>query len=512
MKVLLVYPEYPDTFWSLKHTLRFISKKAAYPPLGLLTVASLLPGDWEKRLIDMNVSSLKDQDLTWADYVFIGAMGVQRSSAEEVIERCRRLGVKTVAGGPLFCIDYDQLDMVDHLVLGEAEVSLPLFLEDLANGHPKHLYNPAESPDLSLTPIPLWDLVDINKYAAMSAQYSRGCPFNCEFCNVVTLNGRVPRTKPAGQLLAEMEALYARGWRGSFFIVDDNFVGNKRKLKVEVLPALRDWMQARRYPFTLITQVSINISDDDELLKLMSDAGFDNVFIGIETPNDESLEECGKMHNRDRDLVECVKKIHGYGIQVAGGFIVGFDSDPPSIFEKQISFIQRSGIATAMVGLLNAPRGTRLYQRMAQENRLVAETTGDNTDCSTNFVPKMPYETLVNGYRKVMSTIYSARPHYERCKVLLTDIKPKRLKTSRLRLGHFKVLLKTMWILGVREEGRRYFWQLVLWTIFRHPRSLGLTIGLQIARHHFFKLSQEQARIPLLRLKPAGQVGQAPRP
>jgi len=494
MKVLLVYPEYPDTFWSLKHALRFFSKKASHPPLGLLTVAALLPKPWQKKLVDMNVTSLKDEDLMWADYVFIGAMDIQRDSVEHTIERCKRLGVKIVAGGPLFTISHDQFDMVDHLVLNEAEVTLPLFLGDLEKGCAKHIYASTELPDLSRTPIPAWDLIDIKKYGVMSVQYSRGCPFNCEFCSVVTLNGHIPRTKAKEQLLAEMEAVYARGWRSSVFIVDDNFVGNKRKLKTEVLPAIVDWMTAKEYPFSFNTQASINIADDDELLRLMSDAGFESVFIGIETPNDDSLQECGKLQNKGRDLVECVKKIHGCGIQVHGGFIVGFDNDPPSIFERQVSFIQRSGIVTAMVGLLNAPRGTKLYQRLKQEDRLTSDMTGDNTDCSTNFVPKMPYETLVNGYKTVMNTLYSARTHYERCKVLLSDYKTRRASVSRLRLEHFKAFAKTTWFLGIKDEGRRYYWQLLLWTLFRYPKYCGLAIGFQVSRYHFSKVAKNNSR------------------
>ncbi|HIE17879.1 MAG TPA: radical SAM protein, partial [Dehalococcoidia bacterium] len=406
MKVLLVYPQYPETFWSFRHALKFISKKAAYPPLGLLTVSALLPKEWEKRLVDMNVASLSDGDIKWADYVFISAMAVQKESARYVIKKCQQLGVKVVAGGPLFTTEHEVFDGVDHFILNEAEITLPCFLEDLRNGCAKHVYVSDKWPDISLTPVPSWELIDMRKYSAMNIQYSRGCPFDCEFCDIVILNGRRPRTKGKDQLLGELDALYNRGWRGSVFIVDDNFIGNKRKLKAEILPAIAEWMRKKGRPFSFFTEASLNLSDDDELIHLMVEAGFNAVFIGIETPNEDSLAECGKHQNKNRDLVASVRKLQHHGLQVQGGFIVGFDSDPPSIFESQINFIQRSGIVTAMVGLLNAPPGSRLFQRLKREDRLTGEFSGDNTDCSLNFIPKMGYQNLINGYRKLIKTIY----------------------------------------------------------------------------------------------------------
>jgi len=364
MKILLVYPQYPDTFWSFKHALKFAAKKAAFPPLGLLTVAAMLPAEWEKRLVDMNVNRLTDADICWADYVFISAMAVQRDSAGEVITRCRQLGTKMVAGGPLFTMEPRDFDEIDHLVLGEGEVTVPRFLDDLAKGKAEHIYESSEKPELSRTPVPMWSLINMKHYSSMSLQYSRGCPFNCEFCDIVLLNGHRPRTKGRSQILAELDALYAGGWRGGVFIVDDNFIGNRKKLKTETLPAIIEWRQGKRYPFVLSTEASINLADDEELMNLMVEAGFNTVFVGIETPNEASLMECNKFQNQNRDLVASVKKIQNYGMEVQGGFIVGFDSDPLSIFRNQINFIQKSGIVTAMVGLLNAPPGTRLYQRL----------------------------------------------------------------------------------------------------------------------------------------------------
>ena len=414
MKILMVYPKYPDTFWSFKHALQFISKIAAFPPLGLLTVASLLPEKWEKRLIDMNVSDLIEDDLKWADYVFISAMVVQKKSALEVIRRCKNLGIKVVAGGPLFTTGYKEFEDIDHFVLNEAENTLPAFLDALKKGCPQHIYTSKEWPDLKKSPSPQWELINMKKYASMCIQYSRGCPFDCEFCDIIALNGHKPRTKSKGQILDELEVLYTQGWRGGVFFVDDNFIGNKERLKKELLPSLIHWMKQKKYPFSFFTETSINLSDDEELMQLLVKAGFRKVFIGIETPNEESLTECNKYLNKNRDLVACVKIIQGNGLEVQGGFIVGFDNDPLSIFERQINFIQKSGIVTAMVGLLSALPGTKLYQRLKKEDRLLKVPSGDNTDFSINFIPKMNVETLINGYKKILNTIYSPKYYYKR--------------------------------------------------------------------------------------------------
>ncbi|MFQ6094236.1 MAG: B12-binding domain-containing radical SAM protein, partial [bacterium] len=454
MRILLVYPRYPDTFWSFRHILGIISKRAGFPPLGLLTVAAMLPPKWEKRLVDMNVSPLRDEDLRWADYVFVSAMVVQKASAQEVIRRANKVGVKVVAGGPLFTTGYGEFEGVDHFVLNEAEATLPPFLRDLADGCARHIYTSAEWPDVTKTPVPLWQLLDMKKYATMSVQYCRGCPFDCEFCDIAFLNGRRPRTKDADQFIEELEAIYGQGWRGGVFVVDDNFIGNRRKLKAELLPAVIRWSQARGYPFSFNTEASVNLADDEELMELMVRAGFNTVFVGIETPDEESLAECGKVQNRRRDLVACVKKIQNHGLQVQGGFIVGFDSDTPSIFDRQIEFIQRSGIVTAMVGLLNAPRGTRLYERLKREGRLLKDVTGDNTDLSLNFVPKMEWSTLIEGYRRILDTIYSPKLFYERIRTFLREYRPPQRKRPLLRLREVWPLLRALWALGVKEKGR----------------------------------------------------------
>ncbi len=493
MKILLVYPQYPDTFWSFKHALKFTSFKAVFAPLGLLTIAAMLPGEWEKKLVDLNVTSLTDKDIKWADYVFISAMYVQQKSAREIVDRCKKFGVKTVAGGPLFTGAYEPLgfDDVDHLVLNEAETTLAPFIADLQNGCAKHVYTSTERPDITRTPKPLWSLADKKKYQSMSIQYSRGCPFNCEFCDIIVLNGQVPRTKTKEQVIAELDALYQQGWRGGVFFVDDNFIGNKRKLKAEILPAIIDWKKAKGQVFPFITEASLNLADDEELMDLMSKAGFDGVFVGVESPNEESLNECDKMPNKGRDLLASVKTLQKHGFDVMGGFIVGFDNDPISIFKSQISFIQKSGIVTAMVGLLNAPPGTRLHHRLKKEDRLLEATSGDNTDGSMNFVPKMHYETLINGYKQVVKTIYSPKQYYNRVKVFLNEYKPKCKSKVTPQIGQFVSLIRSLWVLGVKERGRLYFWGLFISTLFRRPGCLPISIRLAIQGFHFRKVADK---------------------
>jgi radical SAM superfamily enzyme YgiQ (UPF0313 family) len=498
LNILLVYPQYPDTFWSFKHALNFISKKAAFPPLGLLTVASMLPSNWKKKLVDINVRTLTDRDIRWADYIFLSAMVVQRASAHEVIKRAKRLGVPVVAGGPLFTTEPEEFREVDHLVLNEAEITLPQFLRDLDKGEPKKIYTSAEHPSITSTPIPMFSLLEMKKYVSMSLQYSRGCPFNCEFCDITVLDGRIPRTKDKEQLIAELEAVYQSGWRGSLFLVDDNFIGNKNKLKSETLPALIDWSEKHKHPFAYFTEVSINLVDDEELMQMLSQAGFSRVFIGIETPNEASLNECNKNQNKDRDLVSAVKIIQNHGMEVMGGFIVGFDNDPASIFKTQINFIQKSGIVTAMVGLLNAPKGTRLYHRLKGENRLLGdEFTGDNMDYSLNFVPKMNRERLINGYKTVLNTIYAPKQYYERIKTLLKEYKPRsKTEISRANWHHVQGLINCMWFLGIREKGRRYYWRLFASTLVTKPRSFPTFVTLAVYGYHFRRVIRKYVGAP----------------
>jgi len=492
LKVLLVCPRYPDTLWSFKHSLKFISKQANFPPLGLLTVAAMLPHEWEKKLVDMNADPLNNKDIKWADYVFISAMAVQQKSAREVINRCKKFGTKIVAGGPLFTAGYEHFgfDDIDHLVRSEAENTLPLFLEDLEKGYARHIYESKVRPDIMTSPVPLWSLIDKKKYHSMNIQYSRGCPFDCEFCDIIVMNGRKPRTKTAAQILDEMQILYDSGWRSSIFFVDDNFIGNRRKLKSEILPAIIEWTKEKKYPFTFSTEVSINLADDEELMMLMTDAGFNTLFIGIETPNNESLSECNKITNKDRDLLASVKTLQNHGFHVRGGFIVGFDSDPPSIFQSQINFIQKSGIVTAMVGILNAPPETRLYRRLEKDNRILLGFSGDNTDGETNIVPKMPHEILVHGYREILDTIYDSKLYYRRIRTFFTEYQPRSKVSASLKPHHIVTLLKSIWTLGVKEEGRKHYWNTLVPILFKKPKVFSLFISLSIQGFHLRKVTR----------------------
>jgi radical SAM superfamily enzyme YgiQ (UPF0313 family) len=494
MKILLVYPHYPNTFWSFKYALNLISKRAAFPPLGLLTVAAMLPADWEKKLVDMNVTKLTDGNIKWADYVFISAMEVQKESAKAVIERCNKLGVKIVAGGPHFTTGYQEFAGVDHFVLGEAEVTLQPFLDDLEKGCARHIYTSEQRPDITLTPIPLWSLINMKHYSSMNTQYSRGCPFDCEFCDIVILNGHTPRTKSKVQLISELDALYERGWRGSLFIVDDNFIGNKKKLKTEILPALIEWRKSKKYPFAFFTEASINLADDEELIHLMVAAGFDVVFIGIETPNEQSLIECTKTQNQNRDLVASVKILQDFGLEVQGGFIVGFDSDPESIFQNQIDFIQKSGIVTAMVGLLNAPTGTKLHKRLKGEGRLLTTFTGNNTDFSLNFVPKMNLEKLTDGYKHILNTIYSPKNYYERIRTFLKVYKPPRTKAGKIQRHHIQAFLSSIWFLGISGQGKKQYWKLFIQYLLQSPPKFARFIALTVYGYHFHQVMVTKTR------------------
>src|ERR1017187_652054 len=492
MRILLLSPEFPDTFWSFKHALKFIHRRASSPPLGLLTVAAMLPREWEKRLVDLNVARLTDTDLAWADYAFVGGMVVQRQSARAVIARCKAAHLPVVAGGPLFTTEHEEFPDVDHFVLNEAELTLPPFLADLARGCAKRIYETREHADLRQTPIPLWELVDFKRYASMSVQFCRGCPYDCEFCNVTAMFGHRPRSKTTAQMIAELDRLHELGWRGSVFFVDDNLIGNKRLLKSELLPALIAWQhRKRRMPFN--SQVSMNLADDAELMRLMAAAGFDNVFVGIETPDEAALAACNKKQNLGRDLVADVKRIQRAGIEVNAGFIVGFDGDTLSTFQRQIDFIQRSGIVTAMVGMLQAPPGTRLHARMAREGRLLGDMTGDNVDGTTNLIPSMGLEMLNEHYRALLSHIYAPKQYYRRVRTFLREFKTPEVR-QRVDFQRLLALGRSALRLGIVGRERFQYWRLMAWTVFVRPRLLPRAVTLAIYGYHFRRVAELQAR------------------
>jgi radical SAM superfamily enzyme YgiQ (UPF0313 family) len=488
MKILLVYPEFPDTFWSFKHALKFIQKKSSAPPLGLLTVGAMLPAEWEKRLIDLNVHPLTRKDIKWADMVFISGMIVQREPANRVIQRCKQEGKPIVAGGPLFTMEHELFPEVDHFVLNEAEITLPLFLADLAQGRAHQLYTTEDHPSLHSTPTPLWSLLDLKQYDSMPLQFSRGCPFNCDFCNVTALLGHRPRIKSTEQILVELDGLYDSGWRKSVFFVDDNFIGNRRYLKEELLPALARWRRGKS-GFSFFTEASINLADDDELIQLMVTAGFNRVFIGVETPDEISLEECNKSQNINRDLVRDVKHLQRSGLEVQGGFIVGFDSDNQSIFQRQVDFIQKSGIVTAMVGLLQAPTGTKLYERLKEENRITGDMSGDNVDGSTNIIPRMGVEKLRSGYKYLMEQIYTPPRFYIRVKTFLKEYQPS-TKISPVTWREIQAFFRAIYHLGIVNRDRRHFWDLLYWTLKERPSLFPTAVTMAIYGYHFNKICE----------------------
>lgn len=489
MNILLVYPQYPDTYWSFKHALKFISKKAAIIPLGLITLAPILPGSWNKKLIDLNVSRLRDKDIIWADYVFISAMSVQLASVKQIMKRCIQLKKKMVAGGPLFTEEYDQFAEIDHLVLNEAEITLPLFIEDLENGRPERIYRSDKFADITKSPLPDYSLLKSGKYATAGIQYSRGCPFDCEFCDITALFGRQVRTKTTTQIIAELDQLLQIGWRGSVFFVDDNFIGHKNKLKKELLPAMINWMKSNDNPFFFITEASINLADDKDLMEMMAKVGFAKVFIGIETPEESCLMECNKLHNNNRDLIECVNMIQQNGIEVFGGFIVGFDNDPPNIFQRQIDFIQKSGIITAMVGLLNAPRSSKLYRRLQKEGRIISKFTGDNTDYSMNFVPVMDKQELMKGYQKIIRNIYSAKAYYARVLTFLRQYNPTSIEP--MSFSRIMALVKSIVYIGILWKNRIYFWKVFFWSLFNKPKLFPLAVTYSIYGYHFSRVFRD---------------------
>jgi radical SAM superfamily enzyme YgiQ (UPF0313 family) len=490
MKVLLVYPEFPDTYWSFRHALRFIGKRSAFPPLGLLTVSAMLPASWERRLVDLNVRALKASDIEWADIVMATAMLVQRESLNDVVKRCKAKGKRVAIGGPYVTTTLEMVD-ADHIFLGEAETTVPQFIADLERGEAKPVYQAAERPPLSVTPIPHFQLAELKRYSSMSIQFSRGCPFSCEFCDIIEIYGRVPRTKSNAQMISELDALRDVGWRGPLFIVDDNFIGNKKNVR-RFLPELADWQERNDYPFALFTEASVNLADDDALLKDMQRAGFYRVFLGIETPVEESLKEAQKTQNRG-NLLESVNKIQSYGMEVMAGFIVGFDNDPDDIFERQIKFIRDSAIPLAMVGLLNALPDTQLWRRLEKEGRLLAESDGNNTNCSLNFIPKMDPTRLIEGYKSIMQTIYSPAEYYERALNCLgwlrKAIVPLKTKNN-VSFSNAATLVRIVFKLGIRDRERGQFWRFMGQVLKNHRARFEQAMSFAVTGYHFRKLTE----------------------
>jgi len=491
MKILLVYPEFPDTYWSFRHALTFEGKQAAFPPLGLMTISAMLPGDWERRLVDMNIETLSDDDIEWADMVFASAMIVQKESLEDVVRRSRALGKPVTVGGPYVSTSSERMPDADHIFIGEAETTLPEFINDLELGIARKIYKADERPSLLNTPVPDFSIIKMDAYSAMCVQYSRGCPFQCEFCDIIEIYGRVPRTKSNSQMLAELDALNDLGWHGLVFIVDDNFIGNKKNVRL-FMPDLIEWSRANAFPFSFITEASVNLAEDDALLQMMEDAGFRRVFLGIETPVEESLKEAQKGQNTRRNLLESVQKIQSFGMEVMAGFIVGFDNDPDDIFERQIKFIQESGIPLAMVGLLTALPDTQLWRRLETEGRLLDMSTGNNTDCTINFIPKMNTQMLVDGYKNILRNIYSSREYYQRALDCLSRFHQSRIEPRHTNvIDDMKSLYRIVVGLGVLDKERRAFWNYVFKLLRFYPRDIAHGLTLAAMGYHFRQITEK---------------------
>jgi len=492
MNALLVYPEFLTTFWSWKHLLKFVAKKSAFPPLGLLTIAAMLPEFWEKRIVDLNVRKLTDADIKWADCVFMGAMKTQSDSAKEIIFRCATLGKSVILGGPILQTGYEEFEQVSHLLIGEAENILPDFLADLEKGSAKRIYESKKFPDICASPIPLWNLINPEDYASGLIQWSRGCPYGCEFCDIDSLNGRIPRVKSVFQFLTELDAMYQAGFRGAMLIADDNFIGNVSKIR-RMLPKLAKWQKERGYPFSFTIEAPITVADRPELMEAMVEANVGKVFLGLETPNRASLAECAKTQNLNRDLVADVEKIQKSGLTPMSGFIAGFDNDSPATFaDEMIDFIQNSGVVVAMVGVLQAPLGTKLYARLKREGRIREHASGNNTDCYPNFIPKMPVGTLVAGYKKIIERIYSPKEYYERICIFLKKYDPSKRVKTRIDKESAMAFLRSIWHIGILAEWKTkwYYWRTIFTVILKHRSAFSEAVAMQIYGAHFQKIAE----------------------
>jgi radical SAM superfamily enzyme YgiQ (UPF0313 family) len=499
VKILLVYPEIPSTYWSMRHAISLIGKKGLMPPLGLLTIAGFIPlEEFDVDIVDMNVRRLGDRDLAGVDLVMISAMLVQKASFFEVVRRCGRAGIPVAAGGPYPTACPEEMDGVDYLVLDEGEVTLPRFLADWRAGSAAHVYSDESKPPLDSAPMPRFDLIDTSLYANMPLQFSRGCPFNCEFCDIVSLFGRVPRTKSPERFIAELEEILKTGFRGTVFVVDDNFIGNKIRVK-ELLRALGPWQAARGYPFKLSTEASLDLGRDEELLDLMVAANFTMAFLGLETPNAGSLECAGKRQNLLLEPAQAVEAIQRKGIEVSGGFIIGFDADPPGICEDQIRFVKELAVPVAMVGLLTALPRTALRDRLEREGRLLAQSSGDNThSASFNFRTKLPEAGLLEGYFHVISEIYRPRAYFDRCLELLRRLpewrrKPRPGARGAVTPRNLLYLVRSLVAQGFSRYGAEYF-RYLFKALRISPGLVETFVTFAVQGRHFFIITRRFLR------------------
>ncbi|MGH8584067.1 MAG: DUF4070 domain-containing protein [Gammaproteobacteria bacterium] len=536
--ILMVYPEFPATYWGMQYFLPLIGKKAIMPPLGLLTIAALTPASYSIRLVDLNCVPLNDDDIEWADIVCFSAMLPQKPSLLDTAGRCRRAGKLLVFGGPYpTACPAECTPHCDVLVLNEGEITWPMFLRDVEDGSYAALYTSDEKPDVSLTPVPHFTLLRVGDYGAIPIQFSRGCPFLCEFCDIIVMFGRKPRTKTPAQVLRELDAVYATGYRGMIFIVDDNFIGNKKAVKA-LLPELAAWNAGHGDPFFYGTEATINLADDRELLELMVAAKFLWVFIGIETPSEEGLKETRKVQNLKGSMLDRVRVVQGSGLLVFGGFIIGFDSDAEDIFERQIRFIEDAAIPNAMIGPIVALPGTPLYARMKSTGRLLEDDDagGNRTVASgyTNVRTILPFDRLLDGHRRILESIYSAPAYFRRTLEALRRLPyPPALAQRRRRLGWLisvgldslvravrhqptigSALLRLITLArAIRQlspEYRRASLQFTWDVLRRCPDQIGFVLPYVLMGYHYHKFTFEQVAPSLSNLVSAARSADHP--
>ena len=492
IKVLMVWPRFPASFWSLGEVMEIVPERSLVPPLGLITVAGLCPKQWKIRLIDLAFEELRDEDILWADLVMVSAMAVQREGVRQTLERAAKLNRRTMIGGPYASSEPNtMLTLADHVVVGEPDEIFAEIAADLERGSARRLYRVTEKPDVSRTPIPRFDLLALQKYTLVSVQFSRGCPFTCEFCDIITLYGRRPRTKSPAQLIGELDALLRLGWRKDVFVVDDNFIGNS-KAALELAQELEAWQRRNRYPFAFFTEASIDLAARPALLDAMVKANFCRVFIGIESPSAESLKETKKFQNLRRDPLDSIRFIQQHGLWVMGGFIVGFDSDPPDIFDQQIDFVEHAAIPWAMTGVLQAPPTTPLYERMKREGRLLQDNPEPSNFDPPNFRTVLPLPELLDGTKRMLLTLYDPRRFYERVLDSLErwQLQPEQKAPALSLLYLLRVLLKSVWKQGVLAGYRRAYWRYMRRLMLRwglHPQKRRLGFELALSGHHFIR-------------------------
>ena len=497
-QVLLVWPRFPPSFWGFERMIELLPEKSVMPPLGLITVAALCPPEWNLRLVDRAFEDLRDEDLEWADLVLVSAMHAQRSDARSVLQLARSAGCRTIIGGPYASSQPDALlPYADHVVVGEVEAAFDGIRRSLESGFAPRLFRTSDRPDLSGAPTPRFDLLQLNAYSSLSIQFSRGCPFQCEFCDIITIYGRRPRSKAPSQILAELETIYELGWRKAIFVVDDNFIGN-HKLALEMTRELAGWQERHGRPFVLYTEASIDLAQRSELLDAMVEANFLYVFIGIETTSAAALRETKKFQNLRRDALEQIRTIQARGLWVTGGFIVGFDSDDSGIFDRQIEFIDRAAIVWAMAGLLQAPPGTALYERLEREGRLIHESQTTSNFSAPNFETVLPPDTLIDGFRRMLLELYEPEAFFRRAFKSFEYWKthPRQTPPPPPPNNKMRTILRSLWHQGIRSEYRAVYWRSlarILRDFGSEPAKMWLAMVVLFSAHHFLRYVREAA-------------------